>query len=139
MKRFFTVFSVFLFALIVSTPIKASEFEWMADLNVKAEADLSGFKASLAARFNLDSVKIETIIKSVEKPADAYMVLKLGEMSGRPPEYVLNQYKGNKKEGWGKLAKRLGIKPGSAEFHSLKKGHDLYRKAAGEGKGKKGR
>ena len=51
-------------------------------------------------------------------------------------------------KGWGNLAKTLGIKPGSREFHALKRGHDLYdenptcedkakAKTKGNGKGKK--
>ena len=35
-----------------------------------------------------------------------------------------------------KLAKRLGIKPGSPEFHALKRGHDLYANGSTTKKGK---
>jgi hypothetical protein len=72
------------------------------------------------------------------------MVLKLGEMSNVPTENVMEEYKSGKGKGWGALAKRLGIKPGSSEFHALKRGHDLYdekpngkSKRKGKGKGKK--
>ena len=54
------------------------------------------------------------------------MVFRLGEMSGKPIEDVITKYKSGKGKGWGSLAKSLGIKPGSAEFHSLKRGEDLY-------------
>jgi hypothetical protein len=40
---------------------------------------------------------------------------------------------------WGVLAKSLGIKPGSKEFHALKRGQDLYDSSGtskGKGKGK---
>ena len=36
------------------------------------------------------------------------------------------RYKSDKGKGWGVLAKSLGIKPGSQEFHALKSGDDLY-------------
>ena len=39
-----------------------------------------------------------------------------------PPEHVVDQYRKNKGQGWGVIAKSLGIKPGSAEFHALKEG-----------------
>jgi hypothetical protein len=65
------------------------------------------------------------------------MVLRLGEMSNKPPEYVIKEYKERKGKGWGVLAKSLGIKPGSKEFHALKRGQDLYDdQAQGKGKGK---
>jgi hypothetical protein len=67
------------------------------------------------------------------------MVLRLGEMSSRPTEYVINEYRSGKGKGWGALAKSLGIKPGSKEFHALKGGDDLYGgdyKNRGKNKGK---
>jgi hypothetical protein len=57
-------------------------------------------------------------------------------MSGRSIDVVTAQYKKNKGRGWGALAKSLGIKPGSPEFHALKRGDDLYGQK-GKGKGKK--
>jgi len=66
-----------------------------------------------------------------------YMVLRLGEMSRQPTEDVVRKYKSGKGQGWGALAKSLGIKPGSKEFKELKNGHDLYEKRdKGEGKSK---
>ncbi|MCX7634718.1 MAG: hypothetical protein N2Z74_03115 [Syntrophales bacterium] len=136
MKRFVSFMGILLFLLIISPSVGAAEFSWMPDFNLKAEADPSGFRARLATRFNLDSVRIDAVVKAVDKPADAYMVLRLGEMSDRPPEYVLKQYQGQKRRGWGALAKSLGIKPGSPEFHALKRGDDLYGDTPGRGKGK---
>jgi hypothetical protein len=62
----------------------------------------------------------------VHKPADAYMVLRMGEMSGYSTDYALNKYKANQGKGWGTIAKGMGIKPGSSEFHAIKQGQDLY-------------
>ncbi|MBE0602055.1 MAG: hypothetical protein IH611_00310 [Deltaproteobacteria bacterium] len=61
------------------------------------------------------------------------MVFRTGQVSGRPHEVVLDEYRANQGKGWGVMAKNLGIKPGSAEFHSLKKGWD---DGGGSGKGK---
>jgi len=84
------------------------------------------------------------VLGNVAYPGEAYMVLRLGEMSRHPTDYVLQQYRSGKGKGWGALAKSLGIKPGSAEFHALKNGHDLYGEKdigggaqKGKGKGKK--
>jgi hypothetical protein len=54
------------------------------------------------------------------------MVFRLGEMSRQPAERVMDEYKSGKGKGWGVIAKSLGIKPGSKEFHALKRGQDFY-------------
>jgi len=41
--------------LLVSSAVVAAadDFEWIRDLNIRAEADPSGFRARLAARFKI--------------------------------------------------------------------------------------
>jgi hypothetical protein len=107
--------------------VQAGEFDWLEELNIQAKADLSDFRTELEARFDIDSGRIGAVLSSVEKPADAYMVLRLGEMSPRPMEDVVRTYRSRKHMGWGELAKSLGIKPGSREFHALKNGRALRR------------
>ncbi len=138
------LFMIFMIMLLVSSAALAGDFDWLQNLNIRAEADPSGFRAQLATRFRIGNAEINTVISNVEKPADAYMVLRLGEMSHQPTDYVIKQYRTGKGQGWGVLAKNLGIKPGSKEFHALKRGHDLHGSSdmivAGKGKGKgKGR
>lgn len=112
--------------LLSSSAAVAGDFDWLKDINIKAEADPSGFKATLATRFKIGDVQINTVLSNVENPADAYMVLRLGEMSAQPTNTVIEKYKTGKGGGWGALAKSLGIKPGSREFHALKNGQDIY-------------
>jgi hypothetical protein len=103
----------------------AGDFDWFRDLSIQAEADPSGFRMRLGARFKIGDVEIDAVLSNVEKPADAYMVLRLAEMSRQPTDYVMTQYRSTGNKGWGVVAKNLGIKPGSKEFHALKNGHDL--------------
>jgi hypothetical protein len=119
----------------------AGDFDWMQNFNIRADADPSGFRARLAARFGVADAKVEVVLGRVSAAADAYMVFRLGEMSQRTPDYVLQRYRSGKGKGWGALAKSLGIKPGSKEFHALKRGDDLYEDSrGGEDKGRgKGR
>ena len=124
-----------LFASSVSV-VAAAEFDWMPNFNIQAQADPSGFRARIATRFNIGDAQITTVLSNFPKPADAYVALRLGEMSGKPIGYVTEQYKEGKGRGWGALAKSLGIKPGSPEFHALKRGDDLYGQK-GKSKGKK--
>jgi hypothetical protein len=129
---FFTMF------LLFSSVAVAGDFDWIKDFNIQAQADPSGFRARLGARFNIGNVEINTVLSNVGSPGDAYMVLRLGEMSREPTDYVIKQYRSSKGKGWGAIAKSLGIKPGSAEFHALKNGQDLYDEKGKGGGGQKG-
>lgn len=133
--------------LLLSSPAAmAGDFDWLKDLDIRARADESGFRAQLATRFKIGDAQVGLVLGNVGSHADAYMVLRLGEMCGKPADYVLERYKANQGKGWGVLAKSLGIKPGSKEFHALKQGHDLHDghdghgddKGKGKDKGKKG-
>lgn len=140
MKLFNILLGVLVLFFILPSVSVAGDFDWMKDFSIKAEADQSGFKARLAARFKIGNAEINAAIGTTDNPADAYMVLRLGEMSGKPAEEVIKKYKSGKSKGWGSLAKSLGIKPGSKEFKSLKNGDDLYQKGSktkDKGKGKK--
>ena len=142
MKLMRMLFMISMTLLLVSSAASAGDFDWIKDFNIKAEADPDGFRARLAARFDLGDVQIKTVLGNIEEPADAYMVLRLGEMSGKPADHVMRTYKSAKGQGWGVLAKSLGIKPGSKEFQALKNNCDLYddngsTKKKGKGKGKK--
>lgn len=133
------VLSVVFLLVSPSAVLVAADFDWIKDFNIRAEADLSGFRARIAARFKIGDVEIDAVLSNVEKPADAYMVFRLGEMSAKPTDYVLERYRSEKGKGWGALAKALGIKPGSKEFHALKHGNDIYddnKKGKDKSKGK---
>ena len=120
--------------LLVPTFSIAADFDWTKDLNVRAEANPSGFRAQLSTRFKIGDAQVKVVLGNVDRPSDAYMVFRLGEMSSRPVDDVLDKYRTGKKKGWGSLAKSLGIKPGSQEFHALKQGDNLD---SGQSKGKK--
>ena len=142
MKLIKMLFLILMVLLLVSSRAVAGDFDWAKDFNIQAEADPSGIRARLATRFKIGDAEIEAVLSNVKKPADAYMVFRLGEMSKQSTSYVVEKYKAGKGKGWGALAKSLGIKPGSREFHALKRGHDLddakpKSKDKAKGKGKK--
>ena len=110
---------------------------FIKSLNVQAQADLGAFKVRLSTQFGVPVPKVEAILASVKTPGDAYMCFRVGQVASQPVEVVTKEYQANKGKGWGVIAKNLGIKPGSKEFHALKKG-DLngYDSDSGKGKGK---
>ena len=128
--------------LLVAAPGVASATldSFLSSVNVQARADLPGFHAKVSAQFGVPVPQVEAVLGMVATPADAFMVFQLGQMAHRPPETVVQTYQTHKGKGWGVIAKELGIKPGSREFHALKNGDLVYGDAAtnssGKGKGK---
>jgi hypothetical protein len=134
MKRL-GILMILLFMQASIIPIaSAGDFDWLNNLNITAEADSSGYRIRLATRFRIGDAEVRAVIGDVDRPSDAYMIFRLGELAHRPVREVLSVYRANRKKGWGVMAKNLGIKPGSREFHALKRGHDL-----GDGMGNRGR
>ena len=113
----------------------AAEYGWMDVFNATAQADPTGYKQRLADRFNVGQATIGDVLHVAKNPADAYMLFRLGEVTSTPTDQVIKKYNAEKDKGWGALAKSMGIKPGSAEFHALKNGEDLYG-SKGNGKDK---
>ena len=145
MKNIFTFLSIIFLSLFLSSPVlAASDLDgFIKSLNVEAQADLGAFKVGLSTQFRVPVPKIEAIMASVATPGDAYMCFRVGQVASQPVEVVVKEYQVHKGQGWGVIAKNLSIKPGSKEFHALKKG-DLSGddasasedKGMGKGKGK---
>ena len=120
--RFATVAATAL-TLLFSLNASAMELDgFLAEIDLKASADLGAFRADLNATFDISSGEIDGLFEIFDRPADVYIALRIGELRRLSIERVVDQYRRNKGQGWGVIAKSLGIKPGSAEFHALKKG-----------------
>lgn len=55
-------------------------------------------------------------------PADVYYACAIARALGIPCLDVVREYDRDPDQGWGAVAKRMGIKPGSDAFHALKRG-----------------
>lgn len=121
--------------------------DFLSNVNIQARVDLPGFSAKISNQFGVPLPQVQAIVQTVREPSDAFMVFQLGQFSGRQPERVMDVYSRSKGKGWGVIAKDLGIKPGSAEFHALKSGNlsftgrpsgsdDTPGKGKGKGRGK---
>lgn len=53
---------------------------------------------------------------------DIYYACAIAHLLRIPCLNVVNEYERDRGQGWGAIAKRMGIKPGSSEFHALKNG-----------------
>jgi len=113
------------------------------DLNATAKVDVPGFTGEVSVQWGIPQAQVAVALTEGLQPAEVYVAAFLAQASGKPIDTVVKEYKKDKKAGWGALAKKLGIKPGSAAFKALKtkskaaadKGHA----GKGEGKGADGK
>ncbi|MDV3307536.1 MAG: hypothetical protein LOY03_01805 [Cyclobacteriaceae bacterium] len=112
----------------------------LAKFDDEARADFGFWKRDMSSRSGVPESKITKW--SVEfgfKGGDIYLVIEISRITRRPIDEVANIYRTNRTKGWGAIAKELGIKPGSPEFHALKKGasgHAAQAQDKGKGNGK---
>ena len=108
----------------------------LTDINVTAEKDFGIFKTEMSASYNVTEKKIEDLKLSFGMQAsDIFMTLEISNSTGKTVDVVAAEFKKNKGEGWGVIAKNLGIKPGSDAFHALK-GNAKKKNEKMKGKGK---
>jgi hypothetical protein len=92
-------------------------------INTEAQQSLPDYYMSMESSFGVRPYVIDRLLyHHFLSPADAYFVIRVSIITGRPVEEVVTGYKSYKHKGWGEYAKHLGIKPGSKEFHELKNG-----------------
>ncbi len=122
MKRTVVMLSLAAVLVSMSSLARADLNDFLRSVNARAVADIKNFNEMLSRQFGVPVPDVEAIVKSVPDPADAFMIFQLGQMAHVEPAVVLQKYQGNRGKGWGRLAQELGIKPGSPEFHALKRG-----------------
>jgi hypothetical protein len=139
--------ALFLLVFLAVPSVAFADLEaFLNNLNVEARADMHGFSLRLSTQFDVPMTDVRVVLGNVATPADAFMCFELGRMARTPVQTVVRAYSAEKGKGWGNIAKSLGIKPGSAEFHALKRGDLVFNgepvgetpkdKEKGKGKGK---
>ena len=118
--RFAAVAALALFLLLPANTSAMELDSFLAEIDLRASADSGAFRADLRAHFDVSSGEVDGLFEIFDRPADVYITLRIGELRDLPLEHVVAQYRKNKGQGWGVIAKNLGIKPGSREFHALK-------------------
>ena len=125
--------------LVDNTPTGDSGLDRSLEaLNKGAKENVSEFAKKLGRKFGISESTTERLLKRVGmSPGDVYMTAKVSKISNRSLEDVEKAYKENKGKGWGAIAKKMGIKPGSKEFHELKKDDSIIEDYKGKGKKEK--
>jgi hypothetical protein len=125
MRSSLNVARVLVLALVLIIPSSATAGgleSFLDDVEVRASADLGSFKVDLSLTFGVSEGKVDGMFEVMSKPSDVYMCLRVGEVAKQPIDRVVEEFKRHQGQGWGVIAKNLGIKPGSDEFHALKSG-----------------
>lgn len=90
-------------------------------LNKGAKENIRDFAQKLSRKYGISEETTDRLLKRVGmSPGDVYMTAKTSKISRRSVDDVVKEYQANQGKGWGVIAKKLGIKPGSKEFHELK-------------------
>ena len=91
-------------------------------VNKQASLNISTFNNDMRLSYNVSSKTLNYMSASLNMlPGDIYLSLEIGRVARVPVDRVLRVYRSHRSNGWGAIAKELGIKPGSAEFHRLKR------------------
>lgn len=113
--------------LCCAGPAMADALDTFLDnINVQAAADRHGAVAGIGSHFGVPFSDVELIMGTTGSLSDAFMILQFGRWTGLSRDRIMSVYGSRKGQGWGVIAKELGIKPGSAQFHALKSGDFGY-------------
>ena len=117
---FFTLSAVASFAQIAFRTGSADFDASLNSINANAQLDLGAFKADLSVSFGMPRQEVDNLFSIGMEPGEVYLALEIGRITRKPIDDVIVVYRDYKSKGWGVIAKELGIKPGSSEFHALK-------------------
>jgi hypothetical protein len=93
----------------------------LKDMNVYTRGNTDGFIDDVVISFGAPRPVIrEYVIERRWAPGDVYYACALAHQLRVPCINTLRDYDKNNGKGWGVIAKRMGIKPGSVEFQNLK-------------------
>ncbi|QNP41496.1 hypothetical protein [Lysobacter solisilvae (ex Woo and Kim 2020)] len=96
---------------------------WLGDMNRYGGRYPEPFIDEMVRYHNAPRALVVDLLQTRHwAPGDVYYACALASVLGRPCRYVVDVYEADRGQGWGVIAQRMGIKPGSAEFHRLKKG-----------------
>jgi hypothetical protein len=111
---------------------------FLQKMNEDAKTNLSSVKNDLAAKYTTSVEKIDGFIKKGMAISDIFMSYEIAVLTKKKVDDVVSNYEKNKGKGWGVIAKEMGIKPGSPEFHELKNKTKASSDKPKESKGNKG-
>lgn len=97
---------------------------WLGDINRYGDRYREPFVDEMVRYYGAPRDLVTSLLLERDwEPGDVYYACAVAQTIGRPCRYVADEWeRDGRGEGWGVTAQRLGIKPGSPEFHRLKSG-----------------
>ena len=96
---------------------------WLGDMNRYALRYRDPFIDELARYHGAPRDLVAELLDARRwAPADVYLACTIAQVIGQSCRQVADDWERDHAQGWGAVARRLGITPGSAEFHRLKNG-----------------
>lgn len=111
----------------------------LGDINVGVGGNLDGYIDDVVVHYGAPRVVIqELVVERHYPPADVTLIAGYAQALHVPVTQVADTYARHRGQGWGAIARELGVKPGSAEFHAMKRSlsGDPYVANGPPGKGK---
>lgn len=93
----------------------------LADINRYGARWPNTFADELARYHGAPRSLVDELLQQRWAPGDIYLACALAAAAGRPCREVVMDWERQHAEGWGALAQRLGVAPGSPAFHRLKR------------------
>ena len=93
----------------------------LADINAYGARWPAPFADELARYHAAPRGLVDDLLAQGWAPGDVYIACVLAQATGQPCRAVAEAWARQRGEGWGALARQLGIPPGSPAFHALKR------------------
>lgn len=126
MKTFMIITSILFYTSVYSQSVHTYIETGDADIDLHLDqinnygrGEFEFFKNDMSLKFGVSKGILDDYYhRDKISPANIYLAYTLSSVSGKPVGNIFELYK--EKKGWGEIAKELGIKPGSREFHIMK-------------------
>lgn len=130
MRKFLTVSLCFIFLGLLVPAAGFAQLRTTGDgkldsllvsINQQAENDSKGFILQLSRTHNVPEAEIwQAKERHGLSYGDTYMATAFSGIFKKPVGFFAEEYGKNQGQGWGVMAKNMGIKPGSSEFMRMK-------------------
>ena len=95
----------------------------LADINAYAQRYRDAFVDEMARYHGAPRALVTDLLTQRRwAPGDVYYACAIAQIIGRPCRHVVDQFSRDHGQGWGAVAQRVGIAPGSPQFDRLKRG-----------------
>jgi hypothetical protein len=94
----------------------------LSDIDVGIVGNVDGYIDDVVVHYGAPRAVIqELVVERRYPPADVTLIAGYAQALQVPVSQVADTYARHRGQGWGVIAKELGVKPGSAQFHAMKR------------------